>query len=241
MICIDNSRDKILGAPFCPLSSVFPLHYNSSTILVLASTLSGFSLVMHPYSNSGHVEVVVGCMESGKTEELRRRIRRALIAQKPVAFFVCAPPDIQTEPPSVATRKGHRITATLVSKSHEVLSAIRSDVQVVAIDEAHFFDDGIVDVVRHLATDGKEVVIAALDTDFRGRTFGPIGQLLAEADAVDKLYAVCTQCHGRATRTQRLVAGRPATTGAPTVQGAEHVSYEPRCRACHLVPEETSS
>lgn len=192
---------------------------------------------MHLYSNSGHVEVIVGCMESGKTEELRRRIRRALIAHKSVAFFVCAPPGIRTTPPSVATRKGQRITAVLVTRADEILAAVQPDTQVVAIDEAHFFDDRIVDVVRDLASEGKEVIIAALDTDFRGRTFGPVGHLLAEADVVDKLYAVCTQCHGRATRTQRLVDGRPAITTAPTVQTAGLVSYEPRCRACHLVPE----
>lgn len=194
---------------------------------------------MHTYANTGWIEVIVGCMESGKTEELRRRVRRALIAGKRIAAFVYAPKDAEVAPFRVTTRDGRSLSAVPVSSTHEIRNAVREAIEVVAIDEIHFFEDDIVDLLHELADSGREVIVAGLDQDFRGRAFGPMGRLLAEAEVVDKLYAICAQCHGKASRTQKLVNGRPAAMGSPTVETDKTARYEPRCRACHMVPEES--
>lgn len=191
---------------------------------------------MHPYSNTGWIEVIAGCMESGKTEELRRRVRRALIADKRIVVFTCASSEVSARPFDVRTRDGKSVSARPVVSAEEIEEAVSPGVEVVAIDEAHFLDTDLLRVAAQLAEDGCEVLCAGLDTDFRGRTFGPMGDLLAEAEVVDKLHAICTQCHGKATRTQRLVAGRPAPAESPVVQGLRRTHYEPRCRACHMVP-----
>lgn len=192
---------------------------------------------MHAYANTGWIEAIVGCMESGKTEELRRRIRRALIAGKRIAVFTYAQPDNTDACFQVSARDGRFVQAVAATNPDQIRAAVGDAIEVVAIDEVHFFDDSIVDLAHDLASAGCEVLVAGLDQDFRGRTFGPLGRLLAEAEVVDKLYAICTQCHGKASRTQKLVGGRPADAASPTVATGAAVRYEPRCRACHMVPE----
>lgn len=194
---------------------------------------------MHTYANTGWLEVIAGCMESGKTEELRRRIRRALIAGKRVAVFVCAAHDANVEGFRVSTRDGRAVRAVPVTDTQVIKASVGDAIEVVAIDEVHFFDNGIVGLLHELADAGREVIVAGLDQDFRGRVFGPMGRLLAEAEVVDKLYAICSQCHGKASRTQKLVDGRPAGRTSPTIENPASTRYEPRCRACHMVPEDS--
>jgi thymidine kinase len=181
----------------------------------------------------GWIEVVCGPMFSGKSEELIRRLRRAQIAHQRVAVFKPELDD-RYHASDVVSHDGTSLSAQPVAMARDILAlAAGQDAQVVGIDEAQFFDAEIVDVAQRLAAEGRRVVVAALDQDFAARPFGPVPLLLAEAEFVDKLQAVCNQCREPATRTQRLIDGRPARAddAVVLVDGAE--SYEPRCRACH--------
>jgi thymidine kinase len=185
--------------------------------------------------SSGTIEVVCGSMFSGKTEELIRRVRRAQIARQRVQVFKHALDDryaIQ----SITSHNGARIEAVPVGGSQEILSRAVPDVEVVAVDEVQFLDDGIAAVATRLAAGGVRVILAGLDTNFRGEPFGPMPLLLAIAEEVTKLRAICVRCGAPASRTQRLVDGRPAHYSDPIVLIGAQEAYEARCRHCHDVP-----
>ncbi|MDQ7820512.1 MAG: thymidine kinase [Armatimonadota bacterium] len=183
---------------------------------------------------AGRIEVICGSMFSGKSEELIRRVRRAQIARQRVQVFKPALDDRYGRR-QVASHDGARMDAIPVARSEEILRALDRDTTVVAIDEAQFLDDRLPEVVRTLADRGIRVIVAGLDMDFRGEPFGPMPHLLAIAEAVDKLTAICMVCGAPATRTQRLINGQPARYTDPVILlGAQEV-YEARCRRHHVV------
>lgn len=175
-------------------------------------------------------------MFSGKSEELLRRVRRALIARRRVQVFKSHLDDRYAGVYRVTSHDGAQVEAHPVTSSVQIAELIRSDVQVVAVDEAQFLDAGIVAVANELADRGIRVIVAGTDMDFRGEPFGPIPQLLAIAEKVDKLHAICVVCGDLATRNQRLIDGHPAPAEGPTIQVGGSESYEARCRRCHEVP-----
>ena len=175
-------------------------------------------------------------MFSGKTEELIRRVRRALYAHRNAQVFKHTI-DTRSENTEIRSHNGVPHTALAVSTSEELLRKVEETTDVVAIEEAQFFDEGIVEVCRRLADEGYEVIAAGLDMDFKGEPFGPMPRLLAEADEVTKLRAICARCGREASRSQRLIDGRPAPVSAPTILIGAEESYEARCRHCHEVPE----
>ncbi len=187
--------------------------------------------------STGTIEVVCGSMFSGKTEELIRRIKRAQIARKRVQVFK---PQIDTRYSSeeVASHDGVRAQAIPVATAAEIADLLQPDVEVVAIDEVQFFDAAIVDLCERLAGDGHRVIVAGLDQDFRGEPFGPIPALMAKAEAVDKLHAICVVCGAAASRTQRLIDGRPASYHDPIILVGAQEAYEARCRQHHEVPRD---
>jgi thymidine kinase len=191
---------------------------------------------MHYQPNGGWIEIVCGSMFSGKTEELLRRVRRAEIARKRVQLFKPAI-DNRYGQVRVASHNGvAREDAVVVACADELLSLVRPDTDVVAIDEVQFFDMDIAAVCDTLADRGMCVIVAGLDQDFRGEPFGPMTQLLARAERVDKLNAICVTCSASASRTQRLIDGKPARYDDPVILVGGSESYEARCRSCHEVP-----
>lgn len=190
---------------------------------------------MHAITNSGWVEVITGSMFSGKTEELLRRLRRAEIAGQSVAVFTPAVDDRYGEA-QVGSHSGHEWAATTVDEArpHTIQGSLNGEA-VVAIDEANFFSDELVAVCEHLANDGRRVIVSGLDQTYRGEPFSPMPRLMAAAEYVEKLQAICVRCGEPATRTQRLVDGEPAHYDDPTVLVGADESYEARCRDCHVV------
>lgn len=184
--------------------------------------------------STGWIELICGSMFSGKTEELIRRVRRAQIAKQKVQVFKPTV-DNRYAPESVNSHAGGQLGAVRVREAAEVLAMVAEDTQVVAIDEVQFFDAAIVDVCQRLADGGKRVLCTGLDLDFRGEPFGPIPALAAVAEHVEKLQAICMSCGAPATRTQRLIDGRPADYNEPVILIGAAEAYEPRCRACHVV------
>jgi thymidine kinase len=189
---------------------------------------------MTPHTH-GLIEVVCGSMFSGKTDELIRRLRRAVIAKKKVQVFKPSV-DIRYAAEKVTSHAGADFDAIPVVKSWDVLDKLEAETSVVGIDEAQFFDEGIVDVTRQLADRNLRVIVAGLDTDFRGEPFGPMPILMAKAERVDKLQAICMVCGEPASRTQRLVNGKPARYDDPVVIVGAAELYEARCRLHHEVP-----
>jgi len=191
---------------------------------------------MYHGAQDGWIEVVSGVMFSGKSEELLRRVRRALIAKKRVQVFKSHLDDRYGGVFTISSHDGHEAEAIPVSNSVQVAEAVKPDVEVVAIDEAQFLDEGVVKVANALADQGIRVIVAGTDMDFRGEPFGPIPILLAIAEKIDKLHAICVICGDLATRNQRLINGDPAPAEGPTIQIGGAESYEARCRRCHEVP-----
>lgn len=183
----------------------------------------------------GTVEVVTGSMFSGKTDELIRRLRRATIARQRVQVFKPAI-DVRYAVEKVTSHAGSDFDATPVASAAEMLDRLSPDTTVVGVDEAQFFDPAIVEVVDRLAARNLRVIVAGLDTDFRGEPFGPMPELMARAEHVDKLQAICMVCGEPASRTQRLVNGQPARFDDPVVIVGASEMYEARCRAHHQVP-----
>jgi thymidine kinase len=175
-------------------------------------------------------------MFSGKSEELLRRVRRAVIARRRVQVFKSHLDDRYGGIRQIATHDGLLAEAVPVDCAAEILRRVRPDTEVVAIDEAQFLDEGVVAVVTALADRGIRVILAGTDTDFRGEPFGAMPQLMAVAEIVDKLHAICMVCGEPACRNQRLVGGRPAVYDSPTILVGGSESYEARCRHCHNVP-----
>jgi len=184
----------------------------------------------------GSIEVITGVMFSGKSEELLRRVRRAMIARRTVQVFKSQLDDRYGGIQRISSHDGREIEARPVSSSRDVAEFVDPDTEVVAVDEVQFMDAGIVDVANDLADRGARVIVSGTDMDFRGLPFGPIGELLAVAEKIDKLHAICVVCGDLATRNQRLIDGRPAPAEGPTIQVGGLESYEARCRAHHVVP-----
>lgn len=192
-----------------------------------------------PVGRYPRLEVITGPMFSGKTTELVRRVTLAEIARMQVRVFRPAT-DTRTVGEILVSRMGTQAGARLVADSAEMVRCIGAEAEVVALDEAQFFGLDLPNLVRLLVADGKRVIVAGLDLDFAARPFGPMAELLALADTVDKLTAVCTACHSLyATRTQRLVNGAPASVDSPQVvvdHSSLDVTYEARCIACYVPP-----
>lgn len=186
--------------------------------------------------NGGYIELVCGSMFSGKTEELLRRIRRSEIARKRVQVFKPRI-DVRYGLERVSSHNGlAREDVVVVASADDLLALVEPETEVVAIDEVQFFDWRIAEVCEQLADAGKRVLVAGLDQDFRGEPFGPMPLLMALAEHVEKLTAICVVCGAPATRTQRLIDGAPARYDDPIILVGGSESYEARCRACHEVP-----
>ena len=201
-----------------------------------------------PDLSRGHVEVICGPMFSGKTEELIRRLRRAQIARQGV-LVVKPRIDDRYDASDVVSHSSLRIPSVPIERSDQVEPAIRDaggKVAVVGIDEAQFFDDGLVEVVERLADRGVRVVVAGLDQDYMGRPFGPMPRLLCIAEAITKQLSVCMVCGMPASKSQRvhpdaakLQRAGPSTTEQVLVGGGD--AYEARCRSCYVQGIDTPS
>lgn len=188
----------------------------------------------HQY-REGWIEVISGCMFAGKTEELIRRINVLSYAKKNIIVFK-PKIDNRYSDSEIVSHSGAKVPCLVVEKAQDILKKIEANTEVVAIDEVQFFDKDIVEVCEYLADKGIRVMVAGLDKDFRGESFGVMPELLTRAEFVTKLTAVCAKCGAPATRTQRLVNGKPAGFEDPIVMVGADESYEPRCRHCHQVP-----
>lgn len=191
-------------------------------------------MVYHRY-DGGWVELVCGSMFSGKTEELIRRLTRAEIAKQKVQVFKPKLDD-RYEAAKLSSHGGSYYEATVVENAAEIATYVDDDTDVIAIDEVQFFDWTIAELCDRLANKGRRVILAGLDMDFRGEPFGPMPLLMAQAEAVDKLQAICMVCGAPASRTQRLIDGRPANYDDPVILVGASEVYEARCRRHHEVP-----
>ncbi|HWO94849.1 MAG TPA: thymidine kinase [Bacillus sp. (in: firmicutes)] len=190
---------------------------------------------MYVMKQSGWVEVICGSMFSGKSEELIRRVRRTQFAKQQVQVFKPAIDNRYSEE-AVVSHNGSSVIAMPARNSAQILKEVMEETDVVAIDEVQFFDEGILKVVQILADKGYRVIVAGLDQDFRGEPFGQVPALMAIAESVTKLQAVCAACGSPASRTQRLIDGHPASYDDPIILVGASEAYEPRCRHCHAVP-----
>ncbi len=183
--------------------------------------------------DSGWIEVITGCMFSGKTEELIRRLRRAKIAKQKVVIFK---PIIDTRfsNNSIVSHSEQSLPSVLIKDVKEILNLVE-DAQVVGIDEAQFFSSDIISVCNKLADEGKRVIVAGLDMDYRGVPFEPMPQLLSVAEYITKSLAICVECGNPADRTQRKT-----TSSERVIVGAADL-YEARCRKCHYIPSEVNN
>ena len=184
---------------------------------------------MYIEQRQGSLEVICGPMFSGKSEELIRRVTRALIAKQKAQVFKPALDD-RYEASAVASHSKARLEAMAVQGSGDIRRLLDPGARVVAIDEAQFFDDGLVPLAEALADGGVRVILAGLDLDFAGRPFGIMPQLMARAEFVQKLHAICMVCGAAASRSQRLIR-----SGGQVLVGAAE-AYEARCRHCHEGP-----
>jgi thymidine kinase len=191
---------------------------------------------MYSPRTGGWIEVVCGVMFSGKSEELIRRVRRAMIAKKRVQVFKSHLDERYAGIYVISSHDGRTTEALPVDTPEQIARQVDPATDVVAVDEAQFLDASIVDLATSWANNGIRVILAGTDTDFRGEPFGPMPQLLAVAEVVDKLHAICVKCGNPASRNQRLIAGRPARYDSPTIMVGSAEAYEARCRSCHSVP-----
>ena len=175
---------------------------------------------------SGWIEVITGCMFSGKTEELIRRVKRAHIANQKVQIFKPSR-DVRYSSEEVVSHDRRAIESILIPNIKALPEHLKEDTEVIALDEVQFFTDDILGMVEDLALDGKRVIAAGLDLDFRGIPFGPVPKLMAIAEYVTKVHAICPHCGNLATHSYRL------TAETETVLVGEKESYEPRCRKCY--------
>ena len=180
--------------------------------------------------DTGWIEVITGCMFSGKTEELIRRLRRAQIAKQKVKIFKPRI-DARYSENSIVSHNEQSLPSILIDDIIEVLK-LSEDAQVIGIDEAQFFNEGIVHICNLLASRGKRVIVAGLDQDYTGKPFEPIPQLLAIAEYITKQHAICVVCGNPADKTQRKTS-----ESERVIVGASNI-YEARCRKCHYIPKE---
>lgn len=187
----------------------------------------------------GSIEVITGSMFSGKTEELIRRLRRARIARQSVQVFKPVL-DNRYLLEKVTSHAGLEFEATPVARALDIPPLVKPETTVVGLDEAQFFAADVIGVCQTLVARGIRVIIAGLDQDFRGEPFGSMPQLLAIAEHVDKLHAICAVCGGEASRTQRLINGQPAHSAEPVIVVGASELYEARCPEHHFVPDRVS-
>jgi thymidine kinase len=188
------------------------------------------------HQTGGWIEVIAGVMFSGKSEELIRRVRRAIIARKRIQVFKSRLDERYAGIYAISSHDGRTVEAIPADSSAQISQQLDPMANVVAIDEAQFLDAGIVPLVTSLAGRGRRVIIAGTDTDFRGEPFGSMPQLMAIAEVVDKLHAICVLCGGPASRNQRLIGGKPAPYESPQIMVGSTESYEARCRMCFSMP-----
>lgn len=191
---------------------------------------------MYRPSGHGYIEMVVGPMYSGKSEELIRRLKRAEIAKQEVIAFKPSI-DNRYSQDDVVSHSGAAINAIAIDDLSKIWDYITPETQVAGFDEVQFFEKGIIEIVIKLADMGIRVICAGLDMDFKAVPFGVIPELLARAEFVDKLQAVCVKCGDPATRTQRIIDGKPARYDDPVILVGATESYEARCRKCHQIGE----
>jgi thymidine kinase len=190
--------------------------------------------MMYQMYRPGYIEVISGCMFAGKTEELIRRIKTLEFAKKNVLVFKPAI-DNRYSNTKVVSHAGSSVESIVVPDARSILDFVKDDTDVIAIDEIQFFDEDVLLVCDYLAKKGKRVMCAGLDTEFRAEPFGVMPSLITDAEFVTKLTAVCMKCGAPATRTQRLVNGRPAQYSDPIIMVGAAEAYEARCRHCHEV------
>lgn len=191
---------------------------------------------MYQQYRSGWIELICGCMFAGKTEELIRRIKTLQYAKKNIVV-VKPTIDNRYSESEIASHSGYRVKSVNAMNARDILKYVKPETEVIAIDEAQFFDKDLVLVCEQLADAGKRVIVAGLDRDFRGEPFGVMPELLIRAEFVTKLSAVCVKCGAPATRTQRIINGQPASYNDPIILVGASESYEPRCRHCHEVKD----
>ncbi|WP_419743879.1 thymidine kinase [Macrococcoides bohemicum] len=191
---------------------------------------------MYEQYHSGWIECITGSMFSGKSEELIRRVRRGLFAKQRVIVFKPSIDDRYSDL-EVVSHNGNKVEAVNVSHSSEIMEHVQEDHDIIAIDEIQFFDNDIIGVATQLAEEGYRVITAGLDMDFRGVPFEPVPEIMAVAEHVTKLQAVCSVCGAPSSRTQRLINGEPARFDDPIILVGAKESYEPRCREHHIVPK----
>nr|WP_302328543.1 thymidine kinase [Salirhabdus salicampi] len=186
-------------------------------------------------NQNGWLETICGSMFSGKSEELIRRVRRATYAKLAVKVFKPVIDNRYAEE-AVVSHDGASVVAKPIERSIDIYDYIDENVDVIGIDEVQFFDERIVEVTQDLADRGYRVIVAGLDSDFRGEPFGPVPRLMSLSESVTKLNAICPICGSPASRTQRLIDGKPASYDDPVILVGASESYEPRCRHHHEVP-----
>lgn len=194
---------------------------------------------MYIMKQSGWLELICGSMFSGKSEELIRRVKRATYAKQEVKVFKPAIDNRYSEE-AVVSHNGTSMTSHVISSSAEIWDHISESTDVIAVDEVQFFGETIIGDLSSLADKGYRVIAAGLDMDFRGEPFGVVPNLMAVAESVTKLQAVCSVCGSPASRTQRLIDGKPASYDDPVILVGASESYEARCRHHHEVPKKQS-
>ncbi|WP_371176151.1 thymidine kinase [Bacillus atrophaeus] len=195
---------------------------------------------MYIMKQSGWLELICGSMFSGKSEELIRRVKRATYAKQEVRVFKPAIDNRYSEE-AVVSHNGTSMTSHVIAAPAEIWNHISETTDVIAVDEVQFFDRMIIEVLSSLADKGYRVIAAGLDMDFRGEPFGVVPDLMAMAETVTKLQAVCSVCGSPASRTQRLINGKPAFYDDPIILVGASESYEARCRHHHEVPEKAGN
>ena len=190
---------------------------------------------MYLKQREGWIEVITGPMYAGKTEELIRRVKRLEFAKQNIVVFK---PKIDNRyaDNEVVSHNNSRTRSVNITKASEILDYVNDDTDVVAIDEIQFLDEEVIPICEHLADSGIRVIVSGLDRNFRGEPFSFMPTLLSLAEDVTKLTAICVVCHTPATRTQRIINGKPAHYNDPIILVGAKDSYEARCRHCHEVP-----
>lgn len=183
----------------------------------------------------GWIECICGSMFSGKSEELLRRIKRGVIAKQKVLLFKPSI-DNRYDENRVSTHNGNSYDSISIEKSSDILNFVKyTNYDIIGIDEIQFFDDDIIKIINKLADDGIRVIVAGLDMDFKAEPFHPMPEIMAISEMVTKLHAVCNKCGKEASRSQRLINGKPAKYDDPIVVIGASESYEARCRHCHEI------